>query len=137
MYKLPITTLLFLGVITCSAQDAKRRQEGGIPGHEYSISIVRLIATPEKYHNKQIQVEGYLNLEFEGDAIYLHEEDYKKGLTRNGFWVSFSNKLDKKAIPKLNKGYVLIEGTFDMNSRGHMGLFGGEIRNITRITKWE
>jgi len=136
MHKLVITTILLSSVIVVSAQDTKRRQEEGAPWHEYSISVVRLIATPEKYHDKQIQIEGYLNLEFEGDAIYLHKEDRDKGLTRNGFWVSFSDKLDKNEIQKLNHSYVLIEGTFDMNSRGHMGLFGGEIKSITRIVKW-
>ncbi|MBX2970102.1 MAG: hypothetical protein KF803_12090 [Cyclobacteriaceae bacterium] len=103
---------------------------------EYSVSIVRLIANPEKYHNKKIQITGYMNLEFEGDAIYLHKEDYEKSLLTNGFWVSFSDKLDQKEIQKLNKGYVLIEGTFDMNNHGHMGLFGGEVKEITRIIKW-
>lgn len=136
MHKLLLTTILLSTVIAVAAQDAKRRKEEGTPWHEYSISIIRLIATPEKYHNKQIQIEGYLNLEFEGDAIYLHREDRDKGLTRNGFWVSFSDKLATTEIQKLNHSYVLIEGTFDMNSHGHMGLFGGEIKNITRIVKW-
>jgi hypothetical protein len=75
-------------------------------------------------------------LEFEGDAIYLHKEDYETGLTKNGFWVTFSVKLDRKEINKLNKGYVLVEGTFNKDRHGHMGLFGGEIYEITRITKW-
>jgi len=136
MLKTTLVTLLCLCVGTSQAQDTKRRQEEYTPWHEYSISVVRLIVIPEKYHDKQIQIEGYINLEFEGNAIYLHKEDCDKGLTRNGFWVSFSDKLDKGEIQKLNKSYVLIEGTFDMNSRGHMGLFGGEIKNITRIVKW-
>lgn len=134
MHKLVSTTILLLCMTTVSVQDTKRRE--GIQWHEYSISIVRLIVTPEKYHDKQIQIHGYLNLEFEGDAIYLHKEDRDRALTRNGFWVSFSNKLDPSEIQRLNQSYVLIEGTFDMNSRGHMGLFGGEVKNITRIVKW-
>ena len=136
MHKLLLATIFLSSVIAVSGQDANKRKEQGTPWYEYSISIIRLIATPEKYQDKQIQIEGYLNLEFEGDAIYLHKEDRDKGLTRNGFWVSFSDKLDKTEIQKLNHSYVLIEGTFDMNSRGHMGLFGGEIKNITRIVKW-
>ncbi len=36
-----------------------------------NTSLIRLIATPEKYDGKTIQVIGYLHLEFEGDAIYL------------------------------------------------------------------
>lgn len=101
---------------------------------DFNISLIRLIATPERYDGKVIQVEGFLNLEFEGNAIYLHKEDYENSLCENGFWVNFSDeiKLTKKTID-YNKKYVIIIGTFDMKSNGHMGLFGGTIKNITRL----
>ena len=37
---------------------------------------------------------------------------------------------------KLNQHYVLIEGIFDAQDHGHMGLFGGAIKNITRVETW-
>jgi hypothetical protein len=120
----------------CMKEDNMHFKKGVISSKDFNVSIVSLIATPEKYHERRVQVEGYLNLEFEGNAIYLHKEDYEKGLTKNGFWVEFSDKLSKTEINKLNKGYVLIEGTFNSESHGHMGLFGGEIYEITRIIKW-
>ena len=136
MYRSIFLVSLVLNVITCLAQDTKKRQDEDTSWHEHSISIDSLIATPERYHGKKIQIAGYLNLEFEGNAIYLHKEDREKGLIENGFWVSFSDKLNKKEIQALNKSYVLIEGKFDMNSHGHRGMFGGEIKNIKRIIKW-
>lgn len=33
------------------------------------VSLIQLIATPEQYHGKMIEVIGYLNLEFEGNGI--------------------------------------------------------------------
>jgi len=120
----------------CLKDDNLHLKEGVISSGDFNVSIVRLIATPERYHERKVQVTGYMNLEFEGDAIYLHKEDYEKGLNKNGFWVTFSDKLDRKEIDKLNKGYVLIEGTFNKDRHGHMGLFGGEIYKITRIIKW-
>ncbi|ROH99611.1 hypothetical protein [Chryseobacterium daecheongense] len=107
-----------------------------ISSRDMHISLVRLIATPEKYHNKIIEVVGYLNLEFEGDAIYLHQEDYEKAILKNAFWVEFSNDINKKGLMKYNKKYVIIRGRFNMNENGHMGLFGGEIQNITRLDSW-
>lgn len=107
-----------------------------IPSYDYTVSIVQLICNPEKYHNRRIQVVGYLNLEFEGDAIYLHKEDYKQSILENSLWVSFDNKITAEQLKKLNKGYVLIAGTYDMEQHGHMGIFSGEIRNIDRIIKW-
>ncbi|MCP9768481.1 hypothetical protein EGI22_11205 [Lacihabitans sp. LS3-19] len=120
----------------CMEEHSMHLKEGFVLMEDYNISLVRLIATPERYHGKKIQIVGYLNLEFEGDAIYLHKEDYEHSLNKNSFSVSFSNKLDRQNINYHNKSYVLIEGTFRMDRRGHMGLKGGEIYDITRIIKW-
>jgi hypothetical protein len=120
----------------CLKEVSMHLKEGVIKSEDFNVSIIRLVSVPEKYHGKRVQVMGYLNLEFEGDAIYLHKEDHDKGLNKNAFWVSFSNKLDSKEIHKLNKSYVLIEGRFNMEDLGHMGLFGGTIEDITRIIKW-
>ncbi|WP_234109155.1 hypothetical protein [Chryseobacterium sp. R2A-55] len=105
---------------------------------DYDISMLRLIVTPEKYHNKTVQIIGYLNLEFEGNAIYFHKEDYENGSSRNGMWVSFNDELEKKKdLKKYNKKYVIIVGKFNMNSKGHMGMFGGSLKNITRLDEWK
>jgi hypothetical protein len=95
-----------------------------------SVSIVQLIATPEKYNGKVVQVAGFLRLEFEGDTIYLHEDDYNHGIHKNGLWVVRNAKIDEKAS-KLNMHYVVLEGTFDASNQGHLGLNSGSITNIT------
>src|SRR6185295_1411546 len=41
-----------------------------------SISIVRLLGAPEQYDGKKVQITGFMNLEFEGNAIYLSKADY-------------------------------------------------------------
>ncbi|MBI5325483.1 MAG: hypothetical protein HZB41_09490 [Ignavibacteriae bacterium] len=100
------------------------------------ISMISIIANPEKYHGKILRVLGYLNLEFEGDAIYLHLEDYKYFNLRNGLWVdiqSNSSLFKKKNFKKINHKYVFIQGKFDMNMKGHFGMWSGSIRNITSI----
>lgn len=101
------------------------------------VSLIQLIATPERYHGKFVQVVGYMNLEFEGSAIYLHKEDFDQRLSRNGLWVEFSEAIRKQKILKnYSKQYVIIIGTFDMESKGHLGLFSGEITNIWRLDTW-
>ena len=95
-----------------------------------SVSIVQLIATPEKYDGKVVLVMGFLRLEFEGDAIYLHEDDYRHAIHKNGLMVVTNPKIDLEA-DKLNLHYVVLEGTFDANNRGNMGLNSGTITNIT------
>ncbi|WP_433830457.1 hypothetical protein [Flavobacterium anhuiense] len=122
---------------TTAKEPKENENKQGVPFHEFNVSIIKLISTPEKYDGKQVQVIGYLNLEFEGTAIYLHKEDYSKGIYQNSFWVNFSKETaEKKNLNDYNKKYVIIVGTFDMNARGHMGMFGGTIKNITRLDLW-
>ncbi|MEP7237440.1 MAG: hypothetical protein ABI685_06240 [Ferruginibacter sp.] len=101
------------------------------------ISLVKLITNPENYDGKKIKVIVYLHLEFEGDAIYLHKEDYDNSLSKNGFWVDFSPSLTKLINPDhYNNKYVFLIGTFDSKHKGHMDLFGGTIRDISWIHEW-
>jgi len=95
-----------------------------------SVSIVQLIATPEKYDGKVVQVMGFLRLEFEGNAIYLHEDDYRHAILKNGLMVVTNPKIDMEA-DKLNLHYVLLEGTFHAHNHGNYGLNSGTITNIT------
>lgn len=99
-----------------------------------TTSLIKLIANPEKYDCKMLQVIGYLHLEFEGNALYLHQEDFKNNIYNNSFWVDFSEKLTQgKNIMDYNDHYVYIIGTFKMNDRGHLDLFGGTIEDIVRL----
>jgi hypothetical protein len=70
------------------------------------VSMVRLIATPDRYHEKWVQVIGYLNLEFEGNAIYLHREDFESGDPKNGVWVNL--KMNGPDDYKVFSGHYVI-----------------------------
>jgi hypothetical protein len=39
--------------------------------------MVVLLAEPQKYDDKFIRTIGFVCLEYEGDALYLHEQDYR------------------------------------------------------------
>jgi len=103
------------------------------------VSLVNLIATPEKYHGKCVGVIGIANFEFEGDALYLSQSDYKF-VTKNAVWLSPDMavlKVDESTLAKEFNGlHVLVEGIYDMYDHGHMSLFSGAITNITRIMTW-
>ena len=101
------------------------------------VSLIKLIATPEKYQGQVIQVMGYLSLDFEGRAIYLHKEDYNHSLCSNAFSVQFSPDFEKiKNIAAYDKKYVVIIGTFNSGPSGHMGTYPGSLTNITRLDFW-
>ncbi len=98
------------------------------------VSIIELIANPQKYNNRKIRVTAFLNLEFEGNAIYLSPEDYYH-LTGNCILIDPNDMiLSKKQILKLN--YVLIEGKFHALHKFDRYQSFGVISEITRAEQW-
>jgi hypothetical protein len=79
-------------------------------------SIIQLIATPERFDGKPVRVRGFLHLEFEGNALYLHETDFCHRITSNAIWVGVGWP-PKGEQAKLNNAYVLLEGIFNANQR--------------------
>jgi len=97
-----------------------------------TVSIVKLIASPIEYDGKYIRVIGYVSLEFEGTAVYLNQDDYKYGITKNAMWLDIA-KSDRDVYKESDQKYALIEGTFDAKGYGHQGLFSGTIKSIKRL----
>lgn len=95
-----------------------------------AITVANLMATPKKYHNQYVWVKGYLNLEFEGDAIYWRQKDYRANQYENSFYVRFTDSLYRvKPVASYGKHYVVIRGIFDANEDRRPGF----IRNIESI----
>ena len=101
----------------------------------HDVSMVQLLANPERYDGLRVRVIGFVHLEFEGQAVYLHREDFDEALLGNALWVDFRPGTLSASRP-IGDRYVLLEGTFDAHHRGHMGLFGGTIGDITRAGPW-
>jgi hypothetical protein len=98
------------------------------------ISLITLIAAPEKYNGRHVRVQGFLNLEFEGNAIYLHKDDYELHFSKNAVWVNTAGTAaDVINYKACNKHYVILEGTFSMDKRSGVS-YSGAITNITRIS---
>jgi hypothetical protein len=98
------------------------------------VSIIRLIASPKEFDGMIVRVEGFMHLQFEGDAIYLHKEDYDRTLTKNGLWLGATGAMRNEML-KMNDCYVLIEGEFSSGDHGHMGLWSGAILDVSRSAR--
>jgi hypothetical protein len=96
------------------------------------VSLVRVIANPERYDEKVITLHGFLSLDFEGTALYLHSEHYERGMGKEAVWLTLDRQT-WKAKQGVHRQYVLITGKFDAQETGHLGLFSGGLRDITRI----
>jgi len=93
-----------------------------------STSIIKLISNPEQFNNKPIRIIGFLHLEFEGNAIFLHKEDFENRNNQNAFYLILPSKLEEQIIKeKANNSYISLTGIYKMNQHGHLGLWPGEI----------
>ena len=102
--------------------------------HVPPVSIVTLLAMPASSSGKQVQVSGFLVLDFEGQALFLHKGDYQEGLSLNSIYVSLAREQQQK-YKSLNKTYVTIEASFQ-EPRKSEDIFTGvlfHVREIRRI----
>jgi hypothetical protein len=99
------------------------------------VSLLRLLVNPKHYDGKYIQLIGYLHLEFEGNGLYLHKEDYDHEIFENSIWVDVIPKMEK-TLKEINDKYVIMRGVFDAKRHGHMGMFSGTLTRITRCEVW-
>jgi hypothetical protein len=124
-----ITTISALGLFGCALLAAFLAAQNS--QDPTGISLIQLISNPDRYDGKVVRLEGFLRLEFEGNALYLHQEDDDYMLTKNAICVDASPDMIKSR-DNLDKKYVLLEGTFDAKDHGHMGLFSGSLHKIKR-----
>ncbi len=126
MLKILLALFAAVTLLSTSARSAEVRK----------VSMIQLIANPEKYEGARVRIKAFLNLEFEGNALYLHREDFEKSIAENAIWIELTDK-QLLASTRLSGGYTLVEGTFSAKERGHFGMFSGSIRQVTRIQGWE
>lgn len=107
-------------------------------GHDESeleyVSLIELLGAPERFRDHRVRLVGYVNLEFEGNAVYLHKEDFENALTKNALWLDLGDtRVDPKFLKSGVHGYCVVEGEFWPDSHGHFSSFGGAIGKITRL----
>jgi hypothetical protein len=103
-------------------------------------SIISLIATPERFDGKTVQVIGAIQIEFEGNMICLHRDDLDKSISKNCLWVEPDYRALETTVQELakrNGQYVILRSTFSKEGTGHMDCCSGAIININRLDPWQ
>jgi hypothetical protein len=97
-------------------------------------SVINLIATPDTYDGKKVQVIGVAVVRLEGTAVFLTRDDAESGVRKNAIWLELED-LDK--FKHLNGKYVVVQGTFVAAMKGHGGMYSGSLCAITRLDEWK
>ena len=102
------------------------------PAVASQVSLVQLISNPSQYDNHRVIVAGFLTLEFENSALYLHADDAAHFITKNALWVTARSGI-KGRSDEINHHYVQIVGLFKASDHGHIGGYSGMIGEVERI----
>jgi len=125
-----VKIIIFALLVTLEA-NAKSYEDNNDP--EW-VSIINLIATPEKYHGKSIFVTAYLKYEIENMSLCLMKETIS---TKECIWINVGDETQhQKLVGKFkifSSTIVSIHGTFDSSDLGHFGAFSGAISDVTDI----
>jgi hypothetical protein len=126
-------TVILLPFLKTQAQHTIKYSERP-NGHNspYRIPINEILASPDEYELTHIQIVGYLNLDWEADAVYINKTDLKKHRYEKGLWIHL-NQFKFPQSASLNKHYVIIDAVFDANDHGHNNLWGGALKSITSV----
>jgi len=121
-------TLLLVSGLLSAPQTVKDTDDAP---HASPVSIVTLLAEADSQKTKRVQVEGFLVLDFEGERLYLHKEDYEDGLFMNSIYLALSPE-QKMQYKALDKSYVNVEASFH-GRRNTEDIFSGSLFNVREI----
>jgi hypothetical protein len=120
--------ILLVGAFGAAA--ANGQQPSGPREEARDVSLIQLIATPERYEGQLVRVVGVAQFGQEESALYLHREDAELLRAANAVWLDV-----KQDYKTLAGAFVLAEGRFTAGDRGHLGAFAGELKNVRRLEK--
>ena len=99
-----------------------------------AVSILLLIASPERYEGKPVMVFGFYHQTVHpfhsASVLYLHREDYEHELTLNSLWI------ERPEGTELNDGYAVVTGIFSTKVNGDLGGWDAGICNVTELREW-
>jgi hypothetical protein len=106
------------------------------------VSIIELIAAPEKFEGKLVTVRGFLSINHEkpnglyNAVLYLHQEDAKNVLLSNQIGL-VPNEQMLREEEKINRMYVMLTGVFrGVHAAGDDTVHVGVIKDIRSCTVW-
>jgi hypothetical protein len=137
-----LLSLLFIGIMILSINQPVGADIETYDGF-IETSLIKLIVNPDKYDGKRVRVVGFIRNEFEDTTLFITKDDADYLIEENGIWIRIpSSQAKSDSIENVKRGYVRVEGTFRKAlsskpglGRGHMGMFQGEITEITTLRK--
>jgi hypothetical protein len=115
---------LSVGLLGCASMER----------HVRRVSLIRLIACPEKYDHKEVWVEGYCTTGFENGFLFLTKEHAVNFIVESAVALGFSKSLPIETdFNGLSGKWVSVHGVFYREAGSLFVPMGGAIRDIDQI----
>jgi hypothetical protein len=98
------------------------------------VSVERLLESPTSYTRGPLRVAGWCRIEFEGNALYSTKEALERGTEKGAIWLALGWPVSPDTR-ELDGTPIIVEGRFNINTKGHGGAFAGALEDIQRITR--
>ncbi len=96
--------------------------------------MVSVLANPEKYYDYRVSLVGFAHFEFEGNALFLHREDFELRVMTNSIWLDRTG-LAQSLVDAADDHYAKVIGKY-VHRDGHMGCCIGTITQIETLERW-
>lgn len=120
-----------LGLIGCDAHRGNLRNSQG--SETEVVSLISVIANPERYEGRSLLLRGFLHIDYEGTALYLHHTDYQCGLTENAVAVTPRREMYAASDSYADR-YVILCGVFRLHEKWGTGRYAGILEEISSIS---
>jgi hypothetical protein len=134
----PILTVLLVSSCEQKSSVSQTKQSlpscvgGGLSADDHCwVSMLSLLGNPSAYDGMLVRTWGYVHFEFEGDALYLHREDFEHQLP-NSLWISLRSGVPRDGC---QDSYASVKGRFQAGATGHLGMWQGAVENVTECER--
>lgn len=103
-------------------------------GQPDSVSFLQLLGSPSTFDDKRVRLIGFAHVEFEGQGLYFHREDFDNGIMKDAIWLDVDFRRPEFTV--LNDRYVIVEGVFKAGPSGHFGMYSGLLTEVSRYDPW-
>lgn len=102
-----------------------------------ATTMVRVLANPENYDGKRLQLKGYYTSGVEYRCLLLTKEHAEIGDLSNAIWIeSPGPEVDKRLVADIKHNHVTVIGIFRYGGKhgaGHLGAYIGALERITLL----
>ncbi|MEP6690117.1 MAG: hypothetical protein ABJD07_03115 [Gemmatimonadaceae bacterium] len=102
----------------------------------YDVSLVQLIATPDRFHNKTVRVVGYAHIQGINTGLYLSREAFDQGVTKNAAWLEVAADSIDAAATQFGDRYVRVTAVWNAHELGNLHLWSGSLERVRKVEVW-